>query len=233
MADCIHKCVKHEGSFFVLLSLVEAEHFRSVLHSKGNFPLLQSDGSSLTHALLWVINGSKPFEIASSFNAVSSSRPQRAVMACSYQFYDSRISFSEAALSMLLRTFLAVPCDRREKWWVDSRACRRRSQLPSYRACPVRVIFEEDSEYPYLEYRAVVFRIQVGLKNKKMFTLDFFRAMNMSGTGFVTCSELFGGLDYLGIPIDADGVYSLMRKMSTQQEVIFSCFCFVFVYSLL
>merc|ERR1712139_616748 len=51
---------------------------------------------------------------------------------------------------------------------------------------------------------------------------DAFRAINSSNSGLITCSEIYGGLDFFGIPFTPEQVYGLMRKMSIHNEGLLS-----------
>jgi len=55
-----------------------------------------------------------------------------------------------------------------------------------------------------------------------MLVFDAFRAFNSSNSGLLTCSELYGGLDYLGIPFSAEDIYDLVRKLSITNEGLVS-----------
>ena len=70
-----------------------------------------------------------------------------------------------------------------------------------------------------MEFKAVVDRVQWALREKGMLVFDAFRAFNSSNSGLMTCSELYGGLDFLGIPFTPDQVYDLVKKLSIQNYV--------------
>jgi hypothetical protein len=67
-----------------------------------------------------------------------------------------------------------------------------------------------------MEYKAVIDRLKIGLKDKGMLIYDAFRAINSSNSGLLSCSELYGGIDYFGIPFSADQVYELMKRISVK-----------------
>ena len=47
---------------------------------------------------------------------------------------------------------------------------------------------------------SVIDRIKYGLQDKGLLIFDAFRAFNSSNTGLLTCSEFYGGMDFLDIP---------------------------------
>ena len=70
-----------------------------------------------------------------------------------------------------------------------------------------------------MEFRAVVERVQYAFREKGMLVFDAFRAMNSSNSGLMTCSELYGGLEFLGIQFSPEQVYELVRKVARRHEV--------------
>jgi hypothetical protein len=50
-----------------------------------------------------------------------------------------------------------------------------------------------------LEFRALAARVATLLRARGMFVLDAFRAFDSDRDGCLTCSELYGGLDWLGL----------------------------------
>ena len=135
---------------------------------------------------------------------------------------NSDIYFNDMDLTVLLRLLESNPCEDRERWWLDIRACRRRRQIQTDTTIPVHTIFTTHTEYQFMEYRAVVDRVQWSLKDKGMLVFDAFRAFNSSNSGLMTCSELYGGLEFLGIPFKPEQVYDLVRKLAQKNEGLVS-----------
>jgi hypothetical protein len=55
-----------------------------------------------------------------------------------------------------------------------------------------------------------------------MLVFDAYRAFNSSNSGLMTCSELYGGLHFLGIPFSPDQIYDLVRKLALHNEGLVS-----------
>ena len=56
-----------------------------------------------------------------------------------------------------------------------------------------------NKRYHLLQLRALKIRVRALLKDKGMFVLDAFRAFDSDRDGLLSCSELYGGLDWLGL----------------------------------
>ena len=55
-----------------------------------------------------------------------------------------------------------------------------------------------------------------------MLLYDTFRAFNSSKTGVLSCSEFFGGMDYLGIPFGPQEIYQIVSKIAVQHGGLIS-----------
>jgi hypothetical protein len=139
-------------------------------------------------------------------------------MLTSYRYLNSETYYDISALSMLVRMLTGNSCEEREKWWLEIRSCRRRRQNPIEVTVPIYVPFVTPTEYSLLEFNSMIDRIKLGLKDKGMLVYDAFRAFNSSNSGLLTCSELYGALDFLGIKAVPEQVYNLMRKMAVSNE---------------
>ena len=229
---------KRDGRYYTLLSLVEAEHLRSVLHMRSNRSSLlpsessKSFGESVTTVKLWSLCD---FEVSlfGSFGAgtqLASQTPtqqlsnkfQHSVMTNCYRFMNSDTHYSDACIVVLLRALQSSSLEDRQQWWTDIRACRRRNQQPWDGSTPISNIFNTLDEFSFLEFKAVVQRIRVGFVEKGMYIFDAFRAINSSNTGLITCSELYGALEWLGIVFVPEQVYELVRKIAVGNEGLLS-----------
>jgi hypothetical protein len=139
-------------------------------------------------------------------------------MVTSFRFVNSEIYFDETSLTLLLRILESNSCENREKWWNDVRACRRRRQVSWDMSVPISISFQTQHEIEYVQYGVTVSRIRSALQEKGMLLFDAFRAMNSSSSGFLNCSELFGGLDYLDVPFERNDVYDLVNRLSANGD---------------
>ena len=232
--DLANQFKKQEGRYYVLLSLEEAEHFRGVIHGRRGLPLLLSEVNAgapggvgegagniggRTTAALWVLADSQATLLGASRGFTSAQPAQHSAMVNSFRFMNSEVFFDNKALTVLLRVLETSTCDEREKWWTDVRACRRRRQIACDASMPVVTVFNTTTEFQFMEFKAVIDRVQWALREKGMLVFDAFRAFNSSNSGLMTCSELYGGLDFLGIPFTPEQVYDLVRKLAIQNEV--------------
>lgn len=221
---------RQEGKYYVLLSLQEAEHLRGIIHGRKNFTLLNSElmAERPTSAAMWVMNDYDMSLLATTSGYQGASASQHAAMVNSFRFMNSDTHYNNVGLTILLRVFEDDTCDSREKWWTEIRSCRRRRQIAIDGTVPLLTVFNTATEFEYMEFKAVVSRVQVGLQEIGMLIYDAFRAFNSSNTGLMSCSELYGGLDYLGIPFTPPQIYDLMKKICVQNEVgAYTCVLFV------
>jgi hypothetical protein len=134
---------------------------------------------------------------------------------------NSDTHFDNNGITVLLRILESNNCEAREKWWTEIRACRRRRQISLDGSTPLVTVFNTENEFDFMEFKAIVARVQCGLQERGLLIFDAFRAINSSNSGLITCSELYGGLDYLNIPFTPQQVYDLVKKISLLNEVIF------------
>jgi Ca2+-binding EF-hand superfamily protein len=227
--DLANQFKKQEGRYYVLLSLEEAEHFRGVIHGRRGLPLLPSETNTSaplnamtakTTAALWVLADTSAFMLGASSSFTPAPPAQHSAMLNSFRFMNSDVFFDDKSLAVLLRVLEGNSCEEREKWWTDVRACRRRRQIACDATMPVVTVFNTTTEFQFMEFKAVVDRVQWALREKGMLVFDAFRAFNSSNSGLMTCSELYGGLDFLGIPFTPDQVYDLVKKLAIHNEVV-------------
>lgn len=228
--DLILQFRKPDGRHYVLLSLDEAEHFRGILHGRGSSALLPSETTSqgpLTTGAMWLLGDEDVTLLGHAKGYERRCLAQHHSMVNSFRFVNSDVYFNDRALTVLLRVLSENTCEERQKWWSDVRACRRRRQVALDATCPVSTVFTTLSEFQFMEYKASVCRIQYELQERGMLVFDAFRAFNSSNSGLLNCSELYGGVEYLGIPFTPEQIYDLMRRIAIDNEVEFALFCSV------
>lgn len=217
--DIVVQFRKQDGRFYVLLSLEEGEHFRGLLHAKFGKTLLAGETGIPTSAALWTMGDFEAIRLGVSHGHVGSTAAQHSSMVSSYRFVNSDTYFDANTLTVLLRILESDPCELRERFWTVVRACRRRRQIMVDGSVPVMTVFTTKDEYEFMEYKTVVKRVQIGLKDRGMLIFDAFRAFNSSNSGLLTCSELYGGIEFLGITFSPQQVYDLVRRIAVQTEV--------------
>ncbi len=224
LKELISQFKDSDGRFYCLLSLDEAEHLRGIMHARKGLPLLLSESNKLdcTSVNLWSLIDYDVTSIATSLNLKKLSPAHHSSMVNSYRFLNCDTYFSDNDVTVLLRILEKNKCEEREKWWTAIRACRRRRQVALDGLSAVTTVFTTQNEYFFMQYKSEIARIQYELRDKGMLVYDAFRAFNSSNSGLLTCSELYGGLTYLGIPFTADQVYSLVRKLAIGNEVFYS-----------
>ena len=89
--------------------------------------------------------------------------------------------YSQADLSLLIRSIQTNTCEHRAKWWADVRTRRRRNQ-GSWDARPIADVFKTSSFVDLLLRRAITFRIQTILLGKGLSVDEAFMAFNVRGS---------------------------------------------------
>lgn len=211
--------------YTVVLSLVEAESLRGVLHRRGSTtsvtdsstpappppPPPSAQAPSSLHPFLPLLEQAPGCSVAllahgdlldASLGHPRTRPAQQRTNNTTLRFLDGDVDFGDSDTLALLRGLQANHPASRLKWFVDVRECRRRVR--------VRDVIKHTSlgagaltladESIVLEYRAIVERVVTLLRLRGMFVLDAFRAFDSDHSGYLTCSELYGGLDWLGIP---------------------------------
>ena len=213
-----------DGRYYCLLSLDEAEHLRGIMHGRKGLSLLTSEVASMdcTSAVLWSLCDNDFTCIGASRNAKKLSPAHHASMVNSYRFMNCETYFTDHGITVLLRILEKNKCDEREKWYSSIRACRRRRQIALDGSSSVTSIFVTTNEFQFMQYKSEIARILYELRDRGMLIYDAFRLFNSSNTGLINCSELYGGLDYLGIPFTPEQIYNLVRKVAVDNEGLIS-----------
>jgi hypothetical protein len=86
-------------------------------------------GAGITTAALWVLADTDASLLGSSRGYTPSPPAQHSAMVNSMRYMNSDVHFDDKNLTVLLRLLESNPCEEREKWWNDVRACRRRRQI--------------------------------------------------------------------------------------------------------
>ena len=87
------------------------------------------------------------------------------------------------------------------------------------------------TEIEFVEYEVTIERIRSALADRGMLVYDAFRAFNSSDTGNLSCSELYGGLDFLEVPFAPSEIYTLVEKISLHNDGLVSYADFKRVFS--
>ena len=64
--------------------------------------------------------------------------------------------------------------------------------------------------------------VREALRERQLPSIDAFRAFNASQNGLISCSELYGGLVWLGMDVKPPNVYELVRQMDKDDDGLVS-----------
>jgi len=207
----------------VALSLSEAETLRGALHMAGEIPLFSGIGFGtscpaiglrMTSGEGKILDCSKNFRPAGNY--------QQGMAQQAFRFIDSQVSFSEKEIGLLLRAVQKNECPQREQFFNSVRACRRRRQV-AVSTTPLHRIFKLQDELELLEYRATINTIRFLIRKKGLYLMDAFLAFNLSHTGALSCSELFGGLEWLGMrDLQPEQIYKIVQSIDLDGDGLLS-----------
>jgi hypothetical protein len=119
--------------------------------------------------------------------------------------------------------------EERQAFFSQVRMCRRRP-LRDWRQSPVARVLQTSDEYHHLEFLAILSTIRERMKAHGLRVFDAFRAFDFDRDGQLSCSELWGGLEFLGIKVSPDDVYAIVRYVDQTGDgrIRFSDFSLVF-----
>ncbi|CAM9183768.1 unnamed protein product [Choristocarpus tenellus] len=193
--------------FLVALSLSEAENLRGAIHICGRTaPLVPGLPTAVG---LRLANGTV---FDTSLGYVKPLPYQLGIQEQCFRFLDSETKYQDRELDLLLRGVQDNEKYLREAWFVDVRACRRRQQVPVGRT-PVARIFRIPDEFHLLHHRATISAVRKRIKAKGLLVRDAFLAFNSSRSGALSCSEMYGALEWLGLRVGPSEVQDVVRTI--------------------
>ena len=191
--------------YYVALSLEEAETIRGIIHSKD---LASIFGHSNTAIGLRV--GSTLLDSTRGFLTAPHSQQISAEVV--YRFMNSDMYYTEEEIGHLIRALQDTPIERREAYFQELRSCRRRKKK-EWQSTPLAAVFAQPDHYALLDFRAVISAVRALIKAKGMRLLDAFRAFDYNRDGRLSCSELYGGLEWLGMTVKEEDIYAIVRHV--------------------
>ena len=204
------------GRFYVALSLAEAESLRVVMHLTKNDST--TDGKLVPFKLAETglrIGGGTLLDTTSGYTPAQVF--QGATAEQCYRFLDSQTDFEDREISLLVRALQGSDCDKRAAFFVSVRACRRRVKVP-WASTPLAKVLTTPDEFHLLATRALVARVRMALKSKRMRLLDAFRAFDGEHIGRLTYEALYGGLSWLGLSLTSSQMLELASRVDKTKD---------------
>ena len=204
------------GRRTVVISLAEAQGLRALLHMRAarGEPLVP--GSRASVALL---HGATQLDASEGFAA--GSEAQRTLVRQCVRYFDSELDYTPRELGFMLRALTEAPMAGRAEWFEAVRRCRRR-QRRDWRSAPIARLFTTSDQYALLQEETVRRQIAARLRAKRMGASDFFGCCDYDGDGVLSCSELLGGLDYLGLQLASSLVFQLVAQLDRDADGLIS-----------
>jgi Ca2+-binding EF-hand superfamily protein len=199
-----------KGRYFAAVSLEEAECLRGILHAFQDKPFVSGSRSSM--ALHY---GEHSME--ASFGFSRGPELQRRTAVQSFRFIDSQLHYSRAEVSVLCRALQPNPVAERITFFNEVRSCRRRAQQP-WEKLSIAPILKTSDQFQLLELHAILSAIRLRIVSKGMKSFDAFRAFDYDRDGMLSCSELFGGLLWLGMCVVEADIYAIMKHIDSKGD---------------
>ena len=191
--------------YYVALSLEEAETVRGIIHSRD------------LHSIFGHPNTSVGLRVGSilldSTRGFTTAPPAQQVTAEScYRYMNSDMYFVDEEMGHLVRALQFTPPERRESYFQELRSCRRRKRK-EWQLTPLATLFSQPDYYALVDFRSIIIAVRTGIKVKGMRLLDAFRAFDYNRDGRLSCSELYGGLEWLDMQLQPEDIYAIVRHV--------------------
>ncbi|CAK9037999.1 unnamed protein product [Durusdinium trenchii] len=191
-----------QGRYFVALSLEEAEHLRGTLHLlRSSSPATLPVECGLALRCITCKESGRDDSLLDSHGPVLDSVElghQLEAAEQVFRFLNSAEDFQAREVSVLLRTLQLTRVENRLPWWLDVRACRRRSHRP-WQRCPLAKVFQTVDELDDWATKALLLRLRWALAAHQLWPADAFRLMDVGGNGCLQKKDLATGLERLGV----------------------------------
>ena len=208
------------GRFWAAISLREAECLRAAMHvaADARTSLLGGGGAvglRLADGLLLDAVGGGGDGSGALHPFPPPSQLQLGSALAAFAFIDSRLSYPNEQIRLLLRLLRTDGCSDRRRWFAEVCACRRRPQaLLERRRTNLEAVLATEDEYPLLIASAARWRLGNEMASRQLGVHDLYHAFNGRRDGLLSCGELAAGLDYLGISGYAvEDVHALVRSL--------------------
>ena len=198
------------GRYYTALSLREAEAVRGCVHLRQDGELVTNKTASVA---LWM--GPILLDVSAQHPPVAYYQPTQALQC--FKFFNSDLSYTDQEISMLLSGIKLNDLKKRETFFQEVRSCRRRSKKP-WTSSALAPVFRTQDEYTLLARRAVLAVVRLLIQVNGMRLLDAFRAFDANNDGVLMCSELYGGLTWLGMQLTPESIHEIVRHIDRTGE---------------
>ncbi len=204
----------HQDRYYVAVSLEEAECIRGIIHAQNHAGQSVVPNIDLSIGLRILsgdvlLDGSMGFQVAPPM--------QQATAIQCFRFINSELYFTKQDVSILLHALHFNSPEQKQTFFNEVRSCRRRVQK-DWKETLVEPVLSGVDEYQFLEFHAMITGIRNRIHKKGMRFLDAFRAFDFNRDGLLSCSEFYGGLEWLGLTVSANDVYRLVRYIDTHKD---------------
>lgn len=203
-----------QGRHYVGLSLAEAETIRRIIHLR-NASAQQSwkaVDQRTAISLRCFSGGSFITDQSKNYADVrlsDSSYTLQSVFEC-FRFFNCDMFFSESALYTLLKSLHVTTRRERRNFFKSILICRRRLNK-KWRSTPISKVFVIADQFKMLKQKSFSLRVCNEIAKKGLLMYDAFCKFDFDRNGLLSPGEIWGGFDYLGIPMVAEDVLDFLH----------------------
>ena len=222
------------GRRVVAVSLAEAETIRRIIHLKnglGTDPQHSNwhiNGLNVAVALRCISAGNIFTDKSKNFLSAEAVDPQGPVSTHTtlsayeaFRYLNCDMFFSEKSLNVLIRALHWTDRRQRKIFFKNILMCRRRLSK-KWNTSPIAKIFTLADQFSMLKQRALSACMSSAIKHKGLLLYDAFCKFDYGHNGYLTPGEVWGGFDYLGIPVEAADVLDFLNAADTDNDGLLS-----------
>jgi len=202
--------------YWVLLSLAEAETIRRVLHIRirQQKPLFASGTCVALHCIT-----ASDLVMDRSISMPPPPEFQRHLSHQSIRFLDCELMFSESDIAALLYAMPETPPARRKIFFKNLLMVRRRARN-RFEGSPVAQLFNMPDQWTLIKAKAWQQKVRKAIADQGLGLADAFNMFDSDGNSKISASELFGALNWLGLPhVTARDILEFMVILDTDQDM--------------
>lgn len=153
----------------------------------------------------------------SSAGYSASSPYQSCLLEQCLRYLNGEKTFHQREVNLLIRAFEQSSCDYRKLFYYSLRSLRRRPRAVDENSELDR-LWTVENDLTLIQARALLSRARQSLSSRGMLVMDSFRFINQSGSGRISCSEMYSALKYMNIDVRQAQVHMLIQQVDTNGD---------------
>jgi len=186
---------EENGRWVVILSLSEAETLRRLMHARLGKPFIEGKDTAL--ALRCSSHGNVVFDRTQGWKPAPERQTLEAWQIA--RFMNNEMHFTNEQIAALMSILEAHTPRERMRYFEQILECRRRMQK-KWTDTPVNKLFSLPTFAHLVKQRAQSWRMRTAIRQRNMLYYDAFLAFDANHNGLLAADELYGALEWLGVP---------------------------------